>query len=140
EQQRQALTAQRLAWEVDRQQAEEALRRDRTELEGAHAEVATLVRQLPDLEARAAASLERLARAREQLREHLAEVHTYARQSRDDLEAARKHVQGEVERVRQQELDLQVARDEHRLAVAAFRQQLIEWQGQVGEMKQALQL
>ena len=26
----------------------------------------------------------------------------------------------------------------HRLAVAAFRQQLLEWQGQVGEMKQAL--
>src|SRR5262249_18022875 len=40
--------------------------------------------------------------------------------------------------VRQQELDLHVARDEHRLAVAAFRQQLIEWQGQVGEMKQTL--
>ena len=31
-----------------------------------------------------------------------------------------------------------MARDEHRLAVAAFRQQLIEWQGRVGEMKQAL--
>jgi hypothetical protein len=40
--------------------------------------------------------------------------------------------------VRQRELSLHVARDEHRLAVAAFRQQLIEWQGQVGEMKQTL--
>src|SRR5207247_9042030 len=28
-----------------------------------------------------------------------------------------------------------LARDEHRLAVASFRQQLIEWQGQVTEMK-----
>src|SRR5262249_25066074 len=84
------------------------------------------------------ASLERLGRARDQLREHLAEVHSFARQSREDLDAARKHVQGEVERVRQQELDLEVARDEHRLAVAAFRQQMIEWQAKVGEMKQAL--
>ena len=82
--------------------------------------------------------MDRLLRAREQLREHLAEVHGYARQSRDDLEAARQHVQAEAERVRQQELALHVARDEHRLAVAAFRQQLIEWQGRVGEMKQAL--
>ena len=68
-------------------------------------------------------------RAREQLREHLAEVHAYARQSRDDLEPPAQQVQAEAERVRQQELALHVARDEHRLAVAAFRQQLIEWQG-----------
>ena len=40
--------------------------------------------------------------------------------------------------MRQQELALHVARDEHRLAVAAFRQQLIDWQGRVGEMKEAL--
>src|SRR5262249_24634877 len=40
--------------------------------------------------------------------------------------------------VRQQDLDLGVARDEHRLTVTAFRQELIEWQGRIGEMKQAL--
>ncbi len=137
--QRQALAADRIAWEVERQAALESAQRTRTEFEGQRTEAAELARQVPDLETRAGAALDRLARAREQLREHLGEVHAYARQSREDLEAARKHVQAEAERVRQQELALHVARDEHRLAVAAFRQQLIEWQGQVGEMKQTLQ-
>jgi hypothetical protein len=73
------------------------------------------------------------------VRDHLAEIHTYAREGREDLETARRQVHDEAERVRQRELAIQVARDEHRLAVAAFRQQLIEWQGQVGEMKQVLQ-
>ena len=136
--QRQALAAERIAWEVERQAANEAAERTRREFQTARAEALELIRGLPDLEARAAVGMDRLLRAREQLREHLAEVHGYARQSRDDLEAARLHVQAESERVRQQELALHVARDEHRLAVAAFRQQLIEWQGRVGEMKQAL--
>ena len=137
--QRQALAGERLAWEVERQAALEQERQTRAEFTAARQEALELVRQLPELELRAGAALERLGRAREHLREHLAEVHAYARQSRDDLETARKQVQGDVERVRQQELELQVARDEHRLAVAAFRQQLIEWQGKVGEMRQALQ-
>jgi len=136
--QRQALAAERIAFEVERQAANEGAERTRREFETARAEALELIRGLPDLETRAAVGMDRLLRAREQLREHLAEVHGYARQSRDDLEAARQHVQAEAERVRQQELALHVARDEHRLAVAAFRQQLIEWQGRVGEMKQAL--
>jgi chromosome segregation ATPase len=135
---RQALANERIAFEVERQGAAETAARTRAEFDAAKNEALDLGRQLPELEARATAALERLTRGRDQLREHLAEVHTYARQSRDDLEAARKHLQAEIERVRQQELDLHVARDEHRLAVAAFRQQLIEWQGQVGEMKQTL--
>jgi chromosome segregation ATPase len=135
---RQALANERITFEVERQGAAETAARTRAEFETAKKEALDLGRQLPELEGRAAAALERLARGRDQLREHLAEVHTYARQSREDLEAARKHLQAEIERVRQQELDLHVARDEHRLAVAAFRQQLIEWQGQVGEMKQTL--
>jgi hypothetical protein len=72
------------------------------------------------------------------LREHLAEVHAYATQTRDDLEKTRLQLQEDAERVRQQEVALQGARDEHRLAVAAFRQQLIEWQAKVGEMRHAL--
>jgi chromosome segregation ATPase len=136
--QRQSLAAERIAWEVERQAAREKDLQTRAELDALRAEANELSRMAPDLEARATAALDRLTRAREQLREHLAEVHSYARQSRDDLEAARQGVQAESERMRQQELALQVARDEHRLAVAAFRQQLIEWQGQVGEMKQAL--
>src|SRR5207248_309451 len=99
----------------------------REEFTRARNEALGLVRQLAELELRATAALEGLGRAREQLREHLAQVHTYARQSRDEVEAARRQVQAEVERVRQKELDLEVARDEHRVAVAGFRQQLIEW-------------
>jgi hypothetical protein len=136
--QRQALAAERVAWEAGRQTAAEADERVRQESAAAKAEALELTRQLPELEARATAAFDRMLRAREQLREHLAEVHAYARQGRDDLEAARQEVRDEAERVRRAELDLHAARDEHRLAVAAFRQQLIEWQGQVGEMRQAL--
>lgn len=138
--QRQALAAERIAWGVERQAAQEHERQVREEFTRARDEGQAIVRGLPELELRASAALERLARAREQLREHLAEVHSYARQSREDLEVARQDLHGEFERVRQQELELQVARDEHRLAVAAFRQQLIDWQGRVGEMRQTLQL
>ncbi len=137
--QRQQLSTERIAWEIDKQAAREAAARTQGEWEAIRRETLELSQQFPDLEVRASAGLDRLLRAREQLREHLAEVHTYARQSRDDLETARKEVQAEVERVRQQELGLHTARDEHRLAVAAFRNQLIEWQGQVGEIRQGLQ-
>ncbi len=137
--QRQALAAERIAWEVDRQAAGETAERIKRDFEAARAETLELIRTLPDLESRAAVGMDRLLRAREQLRDHLAEIHGYARQSREDLEAARQHVQAESERVLQQDLALRVARDEHRLAVAAFRQQLIEWQERVGEMKQSLQ-
>ncbi len=136
--QRQALVAQRMAIDADRQAAAEAAEQTRREFETTRAEALELMRGLPDLETRAAVGMDRLLRAREQLREHLAEVHGYARQSREDLEAARQQVQGMADRVRAEELALHVARDEHRMAVAAFRQQLVEWQGRVAEMKQAL--
>ena len=112
----------------DRTQARETLERERAALESARSGYQDLAAQLPDLEAQATAALDRLTRAREQLREQLAEVHSYARQSREEVELARRQVQLEFERVRQQELAL-TPRDEHRLTVAAFRQQLIEWQG-----------
>jgi hypothetical protein len=100
--------------------------------------VGELQRQFPELEVRAGAAAERLAQAREQLRDHLGELHAYARDARADLEALRGQVQAEAERVRRQEVALHRERDEHRLAVAAFRQQLIDWQAQVAEMKRAL--
>jgi chromosome segregation ATPase len=137
--QRQALAGERIAWEVEKQAAAESARAEREAAESARAEARALAAALPDLEGRAKSALERVARAREQLREHLAELHAYARQAREDLDGARRHVQAEAERVRQQDLALQVARDEHRLAVAAFRQQHIDWQAQVGEIKQLLQ-
>ncbi len=136
--QRQVLAGERLAWEVEKQRTQDEAARRQEEWTAAQAAAQEMARKVPELEARAAAALERLVQARAQLRDSLAEMHTYARQGRDDLEAARRQVQAETERLRQQELELQVARDEHRLAVAAFRQQLIEWQGQVGEMRQAL--
>ena len=136
---RQAFDTERLAWEVERQAAVEDARKTREEFEQARDEAQLLVRLLPELEVRAKTAQQGMERAREQLREHLAEIHGYSRQGRDELETARRAVQGDLERTRQGELELRVARDEHRLAVAAFRQQLIEWQGRVGEMKQTLQ-
>lgn len=137
--QRQALAAERVAREVERQAAAESAQRTQAEGDAIRVEVLQLAEQVPELEARAAASLDRLTRGREQLREYLAEVHAYARQSRDDLVDARSQVQLELQQLRQREQMLHAARDEHRLAVAAFRQQLLDWQTQVGEMKQVMQ-
>ena len=134
-----ALASERVALEVEKQASEDNIARAESVLEsgprGGAANAATLPRTRST---HAEGTLERMNRVREQLREHLGEIHTYARQSREDLEMGRKQLQLEVEKLRQQELGLHQARDEHRLSVAAFRQQLIEWQGQVGEMKQVL--
>jgi hypothetical protein len=135
---RKALAEERARLEVEGQQAAEALERGRTAFDVARQEVAELQGQFPELEARAGAAALRLAQAREQLREHLGELHTYAQDARAGLEALRAQVQAEADRVRRQEMSLQRERDEHRLAVAAFRQQLIDWQAQVAEMKRVL--
>jgi chromosome segregation ATPase len=135
---RKTLWQERTAWEAAQREAGEAAARTRAEAESARQELAGLLQQLPELELRGQAAAGRLAQARDQLREHLAELHAYARQSHEDLEAVRAQVQSEAEGVRQRELALHRARDEHRLAVAAFRQQLIEWQGQVADMKRSL--
>src|SRR5262249_44876823 len=135
---RKALAIDFAQWQFGQREAAEREAQARAELNAARQEALALREQLPELELRAQAAAERLAQAREQLREHLAELHAYARQSREDLEALRSHVQDEAERVLQQERGLHQLRDEHRLAVAAFRQQLIEWQGQVADMKRTL--
>ncbi len=136
--QQQAAQAERVAFALEKQTASEAAARRQAELDAARAEALEVSRQLPDLEARSEAAIERLLRGREQLREHLAELHTFTRQGREDLEEARKQLHDEAERVRQKELQLHGVRDEHRLAVAAFRQQLVEWQGNLTEMRQSL--
>jgi hypothetical protein len=112
--------------------------RAETELEVTRAEGDRLRGQLPELEQRAEKALVKLSQARAQLREHLSELHAYARQSHEDIEAMRGQLQIENEQLHQRSLALNRAREEHRLAVAAFRQQLIEWQGQVVEMKRSL--
>jgi DNA repair exonuclease SbcCD ATPase subunit len=135
---RKVLAEERARLEVEGQQAADALERARAAFDASCQEVAELQRQFPELEARAAAASERLGQARELLRDHLGELHAYARDARSDLESLRAQVQAEAERVRRQEVELHRERDEHRLAVTAFRQQLIDWQAQVGEMKRSL--
>src|SRR5262249_22984210 len=44
----------------------------------------------------------------------------------------------EAGQVQEQQQALRGDREEHRLAVAAFRQQLIEWQGQLTELRRSL--
>jgi hypothetical protein len=122
----------------EQEKAATELAQVRLESKVARDEAADLQRQLAELEQRGRDTIDRLTQAREQIRGQLAEVHDYSRHSREDLEAMRAQVQAEAERVREQELALHRNREEHRLAVAAFRQQLLEWQGQVEEMKRLL--
>jgi chromosome segregation ATPase len=129
---------QRMQMDADRQAAEDAAQRARAEAEAARREVLALQQQVPELELRAGTALERLTHAREQMRDHLDEVHTYAGQCRDELDAMRAQLQAEADRLQQQEQGLRHSQDEQRLAVAAFRQQLIDWQGQIADMKRVM--
>jgi chromosome segregation ATPase len=139
---RKALAEVRAKWEADRTAAAEADAKVREELASfrtrALAEIEELRKQAPELEAQATSALERLSSARDMLRGHLTELHDFARLSREDLGAIRTQVRQEAERLRAQEESLNGAKAEHRLAVTAFRQQLIDWQGQVAEMKRTL--
>jgi hypothetical protein len=135
---RKDLAEERARTEADKQRVLAGLTQAQRDFEAARDEVLDLQRQLPELELQAREAAERLTQAREQLRGHLAEVHSYTRESREDLENLRAQVRTEAERVRQQETALYRDRDEHRLAVAAFRQQLIDWQGHVEELKRTL--
>jgi hypothetical protein len=134
--------AARVKWVVDRRAAEEDAKRLRAELEEYRRQTAadaeTLRQQLPDLELRGQAVLVRLGQAREELRGHLGELHDYARQGQEDLEAVQARVRAEADRLREQEALISKARSEHRLAVTAFRQQLLEWQGRVADMRRVL--
>jgi hypothetical protein len=130
--------SERIAFEVEKQAASEAAVRRKAEFDLVRTESLEIGRQLPDLEARAESALEKLQHGRDQLRDHLAELHGYTRQGREDLEGVRKQLVDEAERLRQQAQELHTTRDEHRLAVAAFRQQMVEWQTNLVEMKQTL--
>ena len=135
---RKQLSEQRAALAAKEEQTAAGLAGLRAEFEVLRQEAAGLERQMPQWEAQSQTAAEHLQRARDQLRGHLGELHAYARQAQEDVEALRTQVQAEAEKVRQQGLLLHRARDEHRLAVAAFRQQLIDWQGQVAEMRRSL--
>ena len=139
---RKALAEARVLWETERASMLAADRESREELaafrQQAALDLSTLREQAPQLEDQSRAALERFSAARDMLRSHLSELHDYARINREDLEAVRAQVREEAERLRGQEELLNRARAEHRLAVSAFRQQLIEWQGQIAEMKRTL--
>jgi chromosome segregation ATPase len=135
---RKALADDRSASAAQKLEAIQAASQARAEYEQARRAAIELQQQLPELELRAGTALERLTHAREQLRDHLAEVTTYTRQCQEDLEYLRTQVHAAGERVQQQELALRRSQDEHRLAVVAFRQQLIDWQAQVAEIKRLL--
>jgi len=132
----------RQRWEEKQRETEDRQRQSQAEIAALRnaldAQAAELARQMPGLEQRAQAALERTVHAREQLRGQLAELHAYARQSQDDLEALRAQVQDETERLRRQEAQLSRSRSEHRLTVASFKQQLLEWQARFAGMKQTL--
>jgi chromosome segregation ATPase len=139
---RKSLAETRVKWEADRSTAAEADRKTQEVLAAfrarAIAEIESLRQQAPELDTQARGALERLSSAREMLRGHLTELHDFARLSREDLAAIRTQVRQEAERLGEQEESLNRAKAEHRLAVTAFRQQLIDWQGQVADMKRTL--
>jgi hypothetical protein len=139
---RKGMADERAKWDADRAAAAEEARRTQEELDSlrlrASTEIATLRSQAPELDEQAQAALDRLNAAKDVLRGHLAELHAFARKGREDLEAIRNQVRSESERLAEQAATLDHAREEHRLAVAEFRQQLVEWQGKVAEIKQAL--
>lgn len=112
------------AWEV------ESSSRQQQKLAAAH-EIEELRRQAPDLESRAAAALEKLNGAKETLRNHLSELHEFARNSREALLV-------ENEQLRHREQAFDQARAEHLQSVAAFRQQMLDWKAKVAEVRQAM--
>jgi chromosome segregation ATPase len=140
--QRKQLEDAQARFDNDRIEAEYKLDRAKAEIEelkdALSVRTAELLGQMPDLEQRAQAALDRTAQAREAMRSQLAELHAYALKSQEDLQAVRTQVQEELGRLRDQEQSLSRARSEHRLAVSSFRQQLIEWQSRFSTMKQAL--
>jgi uncharacterized phage infection (PIP) family protein YhgE len=140
--QRRQLEESQARFEAENLEAEYRLNRAKAEIEelkdALSARTAELLGQMPDLEQRAQAALDRTTQAREAMRAQLAELHAYALKSQDDLEAVRTQVQEELGRLRDQEQSLSRARSDHRLAVSSFRQQLIEWQNRFAGLKQAL--
>lgn len=139
---RQGTAESRAEWEAERAAAAEETRLAREELDSfrarAAAEIEALRMQAPELDEHAQAAIDRLNAAKEVLRGHLAELHAFARTGREDLEAIRAQIRAQSERLAEQAASLDRARGEHRLAVAEFRQQLVDWQGKVGEIRQAL--
>ncbi len=136
--QRQAHASERAEFQEEQRRALEDLAKSRTEIEAIREEARTIIADLPDAELRANAVAERLGLAREQLRNHLAEIHQYVRQCQDDLTQLRGRLQSDLDSLQGHEQSLRKQQDEHRLALAAYRQHLVEWQGQIAELRRTL--
>lgn len=135
---RKALADERTGLRQEQEAWLEAQAQKQAEFNTLRQEAIGLARQLPDVELRAGTALERLTHAREQLRDHLAELHAYTQECRDDLETSQRRLQQEEIRVQEQEQALRRSQEEHRLAMVAFRQQMIGWQGQIVDLKRLL--
>jgi hypothetical protein len=122
------------AWR-QRQEAEAAAK---VEFDALRLDARRLVQLLPDAELRAGAALDRIGLAREQLRDHVAEVHAFVRQCQDDLDALQTRLQDDALALQRQEQELRRGQDEHRLALVSFKQQLIDWQAQMSGLKRQL--
>jgi hypothetical protein len=131
------LEVERQAARLERQEADTRCRDAVTERERLQIEITGLQQRLPDLLQQAQASIERAAKARGQLREHLCEIHEYSQQSQGAFQASHRDLFNQSEQLRQQQSQLLKAQDEHRHTVSAFKQLISEWQGQIGELKQA---
>jgi chromosome segregation ATPase len=138
DQQRQSLTQERLTLQAEQQEIQQTRSQAKEEYAGLCRQALEFMEKLADVDLRAGNTLDRMAQAREQLRDHLAEIHTYVRQCQEDLEKAHQRLHKENQNLQDKEKGLRQQQDEHRLALASFRQQLIDWQGQVTEMKRAL--
>lgn len=128
----------RSRFQLEQEAALEKIAQARAELETLRNDAHALSRDLPEAELRAGAAVDRLAGARAQLRGHLDEIHQYVRSCQDELEQLRARLQGDLDKLRDEEQTLRRGQDEHRLAMAGFRQQLIDWQGQIAELKSVL--
>ena len=139
---RRELAEGRKGWDSDKTVALEREAKAREEFlafySNAVNELQTLRSQTPDLMDRAKNAFDKLTVARDGIRNHLGELHTYAGQTREELDAARRELSLESERLHDREQALEKARSEHRLAVTEFRQQLVDWQSKVGEIKQGM--
>lgn len=117
---------------------QEQIRRDRETIEALKVQAKNLLLEIPDLELRAGAAVDRLNDAREQHRDHLNELQAFVRQTHDNVAAAHARLRHERAELAQKETDLRRAQDEHRLALVAFRQETTDWQARIGEMERLL--
>jgi len=137
--QRKAHADERAQFHLEQRLALETLAKAKAELDQLRKDSQAFLHHLPDAELQAGAVIDRLAHARQQLRDHLGEIHQYVRQCQEELEQMRGRLQQDLDQLHAREQGLRRSQDEHRLAMAAFRQQLIDWQAQIADHKRTME-